>query len=47
MKKIFIAAIIAIAASFGANAQKFALVDMDYVLRNVPAYEILFLFNQL
>ncbi|MBD5295254.1 MAG: OmpH family outer membrane protein [Bacteroides sp.] len=40
MKKIFIAAIIAIAASFGANAQKFALVDMDYVLRNVPAYEM-------
>lgn len=40
MKKIFILAIIAIAAAFGANAQKFALVDMDYVLRNVPAYEM-------
>ncbi len=40
MKKIFIIAIIAIAASFSANAQKFALVDMDYVLRNVPAYEM-------
>jgi outer membrane protein len=22
-----------------ANAQKFALVDMDYVLKNIPAYE--------
>lgn len=40
MKKIFILAVIAIAATFGANAQKFALVDMDYVLRNVPAYEM-------
>ena len=23
-----------------ASAQKFALVDMDYILRNVPAYEM-------
>ena len=22
------------------SAQKFALVDMDYILRNVPAYEM-------
>ena len=22
-----------------ANAQKFALVDMDYILKNIPAYE--------
>lgn len=40
MKKIFLAAILAIAASLSANAQKFALVDMDYILRNVPAYEM-------
>ncbi|MDE6272953.1 MAG: OmpH family outer membrane protein [Muribaculaceae bacterium] len=40
MRKIFITVIIALAASFGANAQKFALVDMDYILRNVPAYEM-------
>lgn len=26
--------------SIGAFAQKFALVDMDYVLRNVPSYEM-------
>lgn len=40
MKKLIIASILAVAAVFGANAQKFALVDMDYVLRNVPAYEM-------
>lgn len=40
MKKIFITAILAIAATLCANAQKFALVDMDYILRNVPAYEM-------
>ncbi len=40
MKKIVIAAIVAICATLGANAQKFALVDMDYILRNVPAYEM-------
>ncbi len=27
-------------ASFGAKAQKFALVDMEYVLKNLPAYEM-------
>ena len=31
---------IAILGIAGAKAQKFALVDMDYILRNVPAYEI-------
>lgn len=40
MKKFIIAAIVAICSLFGANAQKFALVDMDYILRNVPAYEM-------
>jgi outer membrane protein len=28
-----------IVASVAANAQKFALVDMEYILKNVPAYE--------
>lgn len=28
------------AAAFGAKAQKFALVDMEYILRNVPSYEM-------
>ncbi len=40
MKKIFFALIVVAACAFGASAQKFALVDMDYVLRNVPAYEM-------
>lgn len=40
MKKFLIIAIMAISCAFCANAQKFALVDMDYVLRNVPAYEM-------
>lgn len=40
MKKIFIALVLAAGSIIGANAQKFALVDMDYVLRNVPAYEM-------
>ncbi|MBD5268486.1 MAG: OmpH family outer membrane protein [Bacteroides sp.] len=40
MKKIFITMAVVLAAAFSASAQKFALVDMDYVLRNVPAYEM-------
>lgn len=40
MKKIFAALVIAFACAMGASAQKFALVDMDYVLRNVPSYEM-------
>ena len=40
MKKILIAAIIALAGFASASAQKFALVDMDYILRNVPSYEM-------
>ena len=24
---------------FAANAQKFALIDMEYILKNIPAYE--------
>ena len=40
MKK-FILLIIAIAASaIGAYAQKYAMVDMEYILRNVPSYEM-------
>lgn len=40
MKKIILAAILAAAGFAMASAQKFALIDMDYVLRNVPAYEM-------
>lgn len=38
MKKILTVALLAIMA-MTANAQKFALIDMDYILKNIPAYE--------
>lgn len=40
MKKILITMLVALATTLGASAQKFALVDMEYILRNVPAYEM-------
>lgn len=40
MKKILIAFCMIAAMACGASAQKFALVDMQYILRNVPAYEM-------
>ena len=40
MKKIAIILAIAIAGYLSASAQKFALVDMEYILKNVPAYEM-------
>jgi outer membrane protein len=39
MKRIVICAICAICGLVSANAQKFALIDMDYVFKNIPAYE--------
>ncbi len=39
MKRLFITLIVACATFAAANAQKFALVDMEYILGNVPAYE--------
>ena len=40
MKKIALALFAALACMFTADAQKFALVDMEYVLKNIPAYEM-------
>lgn len=40
MKRLIIALMIVMAACSAATAQKFALVDMDYILRNMPAYEM-------
>lgn len=40
MKKIFLTLLAVVAVSLGASAQKFALVDMEYILRNVPSYEM-------
>lgn len=40
MKKIFLT-ILLVAGCLGfASAQKFALVDMEYILKNVPSYEM-------
>ena len=40
MKKLFLTLILVVSAIAVGNAQKFALVDMDYILRNVPSYEM-------
>lgn len=40
MKKIILLMAVALACALGASAQKFALVDMEYVLSNVPSYEM-------
>lgn len=39
MKRFIIIAIIALTSTLTASAQKFALLDMEYVLKNIPAYE--------
>ena len=39
MRKILLTAILFCFAVLGANAQKYALVDMEYILKNIPAYE--------
>ena len=39
MKKLLLLAIFSIVAAVSANAQKFALIDMEYILKNIPAYE--------
>ncbi len=40
MKKIILSLLIVLCGAGVVSAQKFALVDMDYILRNVPAYEM-------
>lgn len=39
MRRIILSLVLVIAAVTGASAQKFALIDMEYILRNIPAYE--------
>lgn len=39
MKKILISLLLMMGVGFASNAQKFALVDMEYILKNIPAYE--------
>ena len=40
MKKIAFSLLFVIACTVGAYAQKFALVDMEYILKNIPSYEM-------
>lgn len=40
MKKLILSILIVAGAALSASAQKFALVDMEYILRNVPQYEM-------
>lgn len=37
-KRIFLSAMLIVAVSFMAHAQKFAYVDTDYILENIPEY---------
>lgn len=39
MKKFLLICLITLTAALTANAQKYALLDMEYILKNVPAYE--------
>jgi len=39
MKKILIMMFVLCASAVSVQAQKFALVDMDYIFKNIPAYE--------
>ena len=40
MKKIAIALVMLLGTIAAASAQKYAMVDMDYILRNIPSYEM-------
>lgn len=39
MKKILVMAILFLCAASGSYAQKYVTVDMEYILKNIPAYE--------
>lgn len=39
MKKFLLVCLITLSTALTANAQKYALLDMEYVLKNIPAYE--------
>ena len=40
MKKTILAFLFCVASAMTLCAQKYALIDMDYILRNVPSYEM-------
>ena len=39
MKRIFIMAALFLCMASGLYAQKYVTVDMEYILKNIPAYE--------
>lgn len=39
MKKIMMTLLVLLCSASMANAQKFVLIDMEYILKNIPAYE--------
>jgi len=40
MKKMMVLALLLTLGVIGAKAQKYALIDMEYILKNIPAYEM-------
>ena len=40
MKKWFILSCMLLCCAWSGRAQKFALIDMEYILKNIPAYEM-------
>ncbi len=40
MKRILLIVLLATVGSLAASAQKFAMVDMEYILKNVPSFEM-------
>ena len=40
MKKILLSLVLFAGIAFVSSAQKFALIDMEYILKNVPQYEM-------
>ena len=39
MKRTFLLTLFCLASFIMANAQKFALIDMEYIMENIPAYQ--------
>lgn len=39
MKKLIISICLLTGIAFAGNAQKFAMVDMEYIMKNIPSYE--------
>ena len=39
MKRVLLTALVCLLAFTGAQAQKYVTVDMEYILKNIPAYE--------